>query len=470
MAMANSTTTTKEKETAEIDLHRFVLFFGYRFDNTWSFVSEVEFEHAVTGGDEPGEVELEQAFIDGRFHKAFGIQTGVLLIPVGIINLRHEPPTFNGVERPEFHKNVIPTTWWEGGAKIYGDPAPWFSYQILGTSSLDAAGFAADSGVRGGRRKVAEAPAESGAVSGRLDVHPVQGVNLGLSGFHGGTDQIGGLGWPVTIAAADLIVRYWGFELRGEGASVTIGDAEEINAALGLDVSPEDAVAAETPGKDREHSIPERITGALGELSFDVLYPFNTDHSLALFGRFERIDLHAQVVEPFEVNDALNKSIVTFGATYKPIYQIAFKVDGQYARTDEEDAEWTKPSMPASDTCSDASPRPRDRLIPGRGPAAPLFLAPPVSRVTLGHVWNPQLLEVCGMPVFFGILLGFMLGGIFGNTTFGPHGGLVGCVVGALIGLVIALSLRSSWAQKTVTPATPVDDDDPDPEDLEDKA
>ena len=41
-----------------------------------------------------------------------------LLVPVGFLNEVHEPPTFYGVERNPVEKNVIPTTWWEGGIGI----------------------------------------------------------------------------------------------------------------------------------------------------------------------------------------------------------------------------------------------------------------------------------------------------------------------------------------------------------------
>ena len=50
-----------------IDFHRFVLFFGHEFNDKTRFYSEVELEHALvadSGGDTPGEVELEQDFIE----------------------------------------------------------------------------------------------------------------------------------------------------------------------------------------------------------------------------------------------------------------------------------------------------------------------------------------------------------------------------------------------------------------------
>ena len=39
---------------------------------------------------------------------------------MGIQNLYHEPPTFNGVERTNVDKYIVPTTWREIGVGING--------------------------------------------------------------------------------------------------------------------------------------------------------------------------------------------------------------------------------------------------------------------------------------------------------------------------------------------------------------
>ena len=47
----------------EIDFHRFVLFINHEFNDKMRFVSELELEHSLAGDGAPGEVELEQAYI-----------------------------------------------------------------------------------------------------------------------------------------------------------------------------------------------------------------------------------------------------------------------------------------------------------------------------------------------------------------------------------------------------------------------
>ena len=106
------------KAATRIDwiFHRFVLFFGHKFNAATRMFSEFELEHALAGEGKPGEVELEQAYIEHDFGDAFTGRAGVMLIPAGILNEVHEPPTFYGVERNNVEKNIIPSTWWEGGA------------------------------------------------------------------------------------------------------------------------------------------------------------------------------------------------------------------------------------------------------------------------------------------------------------------------------------------------------------------
>jgi hypothetical protein len=93
------------------DFHRFVLLFGHSFSNRIKFWSELEVEHAfVEGGEETGDVAVEQAFLDFLIEPKFNVRAGMMLMPVGIVNERHEPPSFNGVERPFVDTFIIPTT------------------------------------------------------------------------------------------------------------------------------------------------------------------------------------------------------------------------------------------------------------------------------------------------------------------------------------------------------------------------
>jgi hypothetical protein len=90
-----------QHEDGQLDFHRFVLLVNHSFSDRLRFIGELELEHAfVSGLEASGELELEQAYLDFRIRPEINLRAGMLLAPVGIINERHEPPSFNGVERP----------------------------------------------------------------------------------------------------------------------------------------------------------------------------------------------------------------------------------------------------------------------------------------------------------------------------------------------------------------------------------
>lgn len=159
----------------EMDFHRFVLFFSHQFNDRLRFFSELELEHAVAGEGKEGEVELEQAYIEYDLNDQHRAKAGVYLLPVGILNETHEPNTFYGVERNPVEKDIIPATWWAGGAALSGQFGAGFSYDV-GIHE----GLAADDtfSIRGGRQKTSEADASDLAYTARLKWTGMPGVEL----------------------------------------------------------------------------------------------------------------------------------------------------------------------------------------------------------------------------------------------------------------------------------------------------
>src|SRR5438876_11840966 len=135
-----------------VDFHRFVLLFNHSFSSRIRFVGELELEHAfVEGLEQAGEVELEQAYLDFLLTRGFNVRAGMLLVPIGIINERHEPPVYNGVERPFVDTVIIPSTWFEAGAGVHGEVGRGFRYRGFVMAPLNALEFSADEGIRNGR-------------------------------------------------------------------------------------------------------------------------------------------------------------------------------------------------------------------------------------------------------------------------------------------------------------------------------
>lgn len=147
-----------------MDFHRFVLFFGYDFTDRTRFNSELELEHSLSGDEKPGEMEIEQAFIDFDLNEGHTARAGLFLVPVGLLNPTHEPPRFYGVERNSVEKHILPTTWWEAGAGLHGQLGAGWSYEAYLHSGLKTSTNGAYA-VRSGRQKVAEADASDMAAT-----------------------------------------------------------------------------------------------------------------------------------------------------------------------------------------------------------------------------------------------------------------------------------------------------------------
>ncbi len=162
----------------EIDFHRFVLFVNHDFSDRLRLYTELELEHSLAGEGKPGEVELEQAFIEYDLNERHRARAGLFLIPVGLLNETHEPDTFYGVERNNVEKNIIPTTWWAGGAGLRGEIAPGWSYDLAIHEGL-ATSAASNYAIRSGRQKTAEARAKDPAYTGRLKFTGIPGLELG---------------------------------------------------------------------------------------------------------------------------------------------------------------------------------------------------------------------------------------------------------------------------------------------------
>jgi phosphate-selective porin len=234
----------ESKSADKFDLHRLVLYLGYDFNDWIEFHSEFEIEHAfVSDGD--GELSVEQAIVDLHLNDAFNVRVGRVLTPLGIINSKHEPPTFNGVERPSFAKYVIPSTWSSDGAGVFGSLCSSLSYQAYVVGGLDGSMFDAENGIRKGRIK--EQPSlHDPAVTGRLDLHPLapgsdQRLRLGVSGYAGGIDNGNdganpGTKGDIQIYSTDFEYSVCRFDARGVIAHTTVDEAASIGNGAGSEM------------------------------------------------------------------------------------------------------------------------------------------------------------------------------------------------------------------------------------------
>jgi hypothetical protein len=217
----------------EIDFHRFVFYLGHQFSDTTRMFSEVELEHSLSGDGKPGEVELEQAYIEHDLNSTMRMRAGLFLLPVGILNQTHEPDTFYGVERNNVEKNIIPTTWWEGGLALAGEISPGLSYETAFTSGLKLDAAEGDFKIRDGRQKVAKADASDPAYTANLKYTGVAGLELGATVQYQQDIYQGDYTQDVDawLYEAHVAYRNGPFGLRALAASWDIDDAIDNIAA-----------------------------------------------------------------------------------------------------------------------------------------------------------------------------------------------------------------------------------------------
>lgn len=291
----------------EIDFHRFVLFAGHRFNDWMRFQSELEIEHA--DDTKNGEVELEQALLEADLTSAFAwrlgendrhnLRAGLFLVPVGILNETHEPPTFFGVERNRVENQIIPTTWREGGVALGGTFGSGFSYDLAVHSGL---AVGSNFALRSGRQSVSEAPANDPAYTARLKWKGIPGVEMGISGQYQQDITQGARGIDATLLEAHADILRNGFGLRALYARWDLEGASDVKAL----------------GRDRQY-------GWYVEPSYR--FPVATG-TLGVFGRHERWDTQSGLKGVDTRFD-----VTSFGFNYWPVPKVVFKLDYQLEDT-----------------------------------------------------------------------------------------------------------------------------------------
>jgi hypothetical protein len=303
------------------DFHRFVLLFGHGFGERIRFWSELEFEHAfLEGGEESGELVLEQAYLDFLVHPKLNFRAGMLLSPMGIINERHEPPSFNGVERPFVDTFIIPSTWSGSGGGIVGDLGKGFAYRAYLITSLDAVGFSAEEGFRGGRQNGFSENARNMSPVGRLEYRGVPGLNVGTSFWTGRTGfHLPDIEGQARITEFDGRFRRSRFDFRGEFARTHLGDAAAINEALQRQVGVSPNIAESMQGFYLE--------GAAH------LFPTGFKHDFVTFYRYENFDTQYRMPAGFLPLKQFDRSAHVLGVTYYPYPDVALKFDYNFMRS-----------------------------------------------------------------------------------------------------------------------------------------
>ena len=290
------------------DALRAIVYTGYRFSDKFVLNTEIEIEHAK-------EAYLEFAYVDYAATENFGVRGGLLLVPMGLVNEFHEPTVFMGTERPFTENKIIPSTWRENGAGIYG---AWdkVSFRLYAVNGFNGEKFSSG-GLRGGRQKGGKAKAENFAYTGRLDVTPTPGVFFGGSFYSGGSAQ-GSLGSGKNMGTRIVDfhgqAQVRGFDFRGLWANASIDDAVAFNVKNNLTGS---------------KGLAEKMEGGYVMFGYNLLSQ-TSDIGGPMFTpyvKFERVDTQAKMPVGYSRSLSTLNNWRTIGFEFKPIPNVVVKVD-----------------------------------------------------------------------------------------------------------------------------------------------
>lgn len=315
-------------QNGKADLHRLILFMGYKFNEKLSFFTEIEFEHV-------NELAVEQAYVNYAFKSWANFKAGVLIMPMGYVNEFHEPTLFNGVERSSVDKYIIPSTWREMGFGFHGILKPvnlkYQLYMINGFSGYNgAARISGSSGLRSSRQSASNAIMRKPAVVGKMTFYGLNGLRLGISGYHGtsesslydGLDRNNAAAIAtadsstvgISMAAFNAHYNWKNIHLMAVGNITSLSNADAYNEFTGSNVG-------------------TQIMGYYGEVAYHIGLKSEQEYpKLIPFVRYENYNTHHAVGRDMTANEAYHREILTGGISLQPTPGTTFKADYQFIK------------------------------------------------------------------------------------------------------------------------------------------
>ncbi|HEV8444166.1 MAG TPA: hypothetical protein VGQ27_11830 [Steroidobacteraceae bacterium] len=316
----NYSRPTGDAAAATADVARFVLGASYAFDDKTRFVSELELEHAVSSADDPGEVEVEQAYIERRLSDQVFAKAGLFLIPVGMLNENHEPTRYYGVFRNFVETAIIPTTWREGGFAVQGNTRGGLRWDAgvstgFNLSKWDATSTEGLEEPLGSiHQELALASAGDLSVFGALNYTGVPGLKLGASIFTGEADQ-GQAGFDnnrVTLWEGHARWNPGNWDLSALYARGSISNTADVNRTL----------------VGNPALVPENFFGWYAEAAYRATLP--NEWTLAPFARYEVFNTassYASIGAGLTPDPLEDEQVITAGFNLDITRGVVFKID-----------------------------------------------------------------------------------------------------------------------------------------------
>ncbi|WP_415398355.1 porin [Sulfurimonas sp. CS5] len=316
----SDTTTNNNTDKTTLDVYRFVPYIGYKFSDNIILNTEIEFEHggvANNGGTaEGGEVIVEFMYLDFLINKNANIRVGNMLMPIGLINERHEPTLFTTVQRPNTSKYLIPSTWHESGVMVYGDIIDNLSYKFTAVSALQT-GVNGSTWLRDGRGGSFKQTDANLAFAARVDYTGINGLLVGASAYS--APSVNGVSSTTNMYDVHLDYKNSGARVYGVYTQTDRSDAAEIAT---------DAV--------------EKAKGGYINFSYDILSLTSIKKQLPIFVQFESINPEQERANGTSGDDL---DTTTVGVNYFPHEQVVLKFDYTMARQGAVDTDTASISM-----------------------------------------------------------------------------------------------------------------------------
>lgn len=319
----------RDSSQTQADLRRAVFGFGHRFDDETRFMSEFEFEHAVTSSEDQGEAEVEQFYIDHRLAQNVNLKAGLFLMPFGLLNESHEPTYYYGVERNFVETAIIPSTWREGGLGVYGSTDFGLAWDVGVTTGFNLSKWDAtssegsESPLGSIHQELQLAKAKDLAVYGALNWRGTPGLVVGTSLFTGRAGQ----GTPGSVVDHSRVMLWdaharWTpgrWDLSAVYANGTISNTEDFNLMNAFQPTP----------------IPKEFYGWYGQAAYRIWE--KGDQALTPFIRYERYNT-ASAYEALPAGLTLDplptEAVITTGVNYQLNPNVVFKADYQTFHVD----------------------------------------------------------------------------------------------------------------------------------------
>lgn len=339
----------EQSGNAQFDLPHVVVMLGKEFGKGWSMGTEIEFEHGgveasiEVEGDEAieveheiergGEVFLEQFWIQKSFSKGVNLRTGMIIVPVGLTNTRHEPDKFFTVFRQEGETTILPSTWHQIGASLWGRIGNWrYEAQLL--PGLNYRLFSNSGWISGASASPYEYTVGNKlAAAVRIDNYSISNLRLGMSGYAGGVNNDA---FPTSVSSSGKVTKgvdgtvfvvTADYEYKGKHI-VSRGNADygylDNAAAIGTSNKNSD----NSTFSPYQHSFVGKNALAVGtETGIDLLsFKRDSEERLFLFGRYEYYDSYipSEGQTDYPWSDC---SRIAAGINYMPVSQIILKAE-----------------------------------------------------------------------------------------------------------------------------------------------